>query len=76
MPLRVPSPEAWWERGISLAGPVARRLARLSPEATAAARDTRVRRGRRLRIGDGLVVPGVALVAHASRSRAAISSTP
>jgi ubiquinone/menaquinone biosynthesis C-methylase UbiE len=76
VPLRVPSAESWWERGISLAGPVARRLAGLSPEATAAARDQACAAVAAYAVGDGLEIPGVALVAHASRSSAAISSTP
>ena len=77
VPLRAPSAEAWWTRGIAMGGPVARRLASLPPERIAAARaDALAAVGRYADPDGGLAVPGVTLVAHASRSSAPISSTP
>jgi SAM-dependent methyltransferase len=77
VPLRAPSAEAWWARGIAMGGPVARRLASLSPERVAAARDDALAAVAAYADPDGgLTVPGVTLLAHASRSSAPISSTP
>jgi ubiquinone/menaquinone biosynthesis C-methylase UbiE len=77
VPLRAPSPEAWWARGVALGGPVARRLESLPPEGIAAARaDALAAVAAYAEPDGGLTVPGVTLLAHASRSSAPISSTP
>ena len=77
VPLRAPSAEAWWTRGIAMGGPVARRLASLPPERVAAARADAIAAVAPYASPDGgLAVPGVTLVAHASRSSAPISSIP
>ena len=77
VPLRAPSPDAWWARGVALGGPVARRLESVPPEAIAAARaDALAAVAPYADPGGGLTVPGVTLLAHASRSSAPISSTP
>ena len=77
VPLRAPSAEAWWTRGIAMGGPVARRLASLPPERVAAARADALAAVAPYASPDGgLAVPGVTLVAHASRSSAPISSIP
>ncbi len=77
VPLRAPSPEAWWDRGVALGGPVARRLASLPPGRVAAARAAALAAVAPYAAPDGgLAVPGAALLAHASRSSAPISSTP
>ena len=77
VPLRAPSAEAWWTRGIAMGGPVARRLASLPPERVAAARADAIAAVASYASRDGgLAVPGVTLVAHASRSSAPISSIP
>jgi len=77
VPLRAPSAEAWWARGIAMGGPVARRLASLPAERIAAARADALAAVARYADPDGgLTVPGVTLLAHASRSSAPISSTP
>ena len=77
MPLRAPSAEAWWTRGIAMGGPVARRLAALPADRVTAARADALAAVARYADPDGgLTVPGVTLVAHASRSSSPISSTP
>ena len=77
VPLRAPSAEAWWTRGIAMGGPVARRLAALPADRVTAARADALAAVARYADPDGgLTVPGVTLVAHASRSSAPISSTP
>jgi enediyne biosynthesis protein CalE5 len=77
VPLRAPSADAWWTRGVAMGGPVARRLASLPADRVAAARADALATVARYADPDGgLAVPGVTLVAHASRSRAPISSTP
>jgi SAM-dependent methyltransferase len=77
VPLRAPSPGAWWDRGVALAGPLARRLDALPGPVVASARaDACAAVAGYAGPDGGLSIPGVALVAHASRSRPAISSTP
>jgi SAM-dependent methyltransferase len=77
VPLRAPSAESWWTRGIAMGGPVARRLAALPADRVTAARADALAAVARYADPDGgLTVPGVTLVAHASRSSAPISSTP
>lgn len=77
VPLRAPSAEAWWTRGIAMGGPVARRLASLPDDRIASARaDALAAVAPYAGPDGGLSVPGVTLLAHASRSSAPISSTP
>lgn len=77
VPLRAPSAEAWWARGIAMGGPVARRLATLPADRIAAARaDALAAVAPYADPEGGLDVPGVSLLAHACRSSAPISSTP
>ena len=77
VPLRAPSAEAWWTRGIAMGGPVARRLAALPADRVTAARADALAAVARYADPDGgLTVPGVTLVAHASRRSAPISSIP
>jgi SAM-dependent methyltransferase len=67
VPLRAPTFEDWWDRTRTVAGPLARRVAALPPEAAAALeadlRDAVAAHA----TDDGLELPGLALVASARR---------
>jgi SAM-dependent methyltransferase len=66
-PYNAVSPEEWWARTAALAGPLAQRLAAL-PEPAAKAVFARAREGiRPYETTEGLVIPGLALVAAAQR---------
>lgn len=69
VPLRVPSAGAWWDQVTVLAGPLAGRLAALPDTVRRAVREAAVTevRTRAEPAGDGLVVPGVALLLAARR---------
>jgi SAM-dependent methyltransferase len=67
-PYRAASVDEWWERTAALAGPLAQRLRSL-PDAAARALRARARAAvSEYETPDGLVIPGVALVASATRA--------
>jgi SAM-dependent methyltransferase len=67
VPLRAPSFEAWWTRTKALAGPLANVLAALDP-ATGAAIERRLRTAAApYTTADGIVFPGLALLASGRR---------
>ncbi len=67
VPLRARSFEEWWTRTSALAGPVAKLLASLPDEASRAL-TARLREAvRPYKTGDGLELPGVALLVAARR---------
>lgn len=66
-PMRVPSFEDWWERTVALAGPVAGLLRQLLPEKVEAIQTRAKRATERYATGDGLELPGVALLAIGTR---------
>ena len=57
----------WWRRTTALAGPLAQRLATLPAHATAALRERAEAEASRYSNGSGLAIPGVSLVAGATR---------
>jgi SAM-dependent methyltransferase len=61
------STDEWWERSSSLAGPLAQKLAELPEPARQALRERAAAAVAEYRTGDGLELPGVALVAFARR---------
>ncbi|MHB1138307.1 MAG: class I SAM-dependent methyltransferase [Microthrixaceae bacterium] len=63
VPLRCDSFDEWWSWVPPLAGPIANVLASLPPEAVDSVRATAVSRLEPFRAADGLVLPGVSLVA-------------
>jgi len=68
VPYRAASAEEWWSRTAALAGPLAQRLAAL-PEPAREALFTRARGAiRAYETPDGLEIPGVSLVATATRA--------
>jgi ubiquinone/menaquinone biosynthesis C-methylase UbiE len=67
VPLRAPSPEAWWARGITLAGPVRGLLERMSDAERGAVRARATGEIAAHATEDGLEIPGVALLATARR---------
>jgi SAM-dependent methyltransferase len=69
VPLRAGSFEEWWARGLSLAGPLAQRLASL-PDGAAQAIRARAREAIKVYETDmGLEIPGVSLVAAGHRAQ-------
>jgi hypothetical protein len=67
VPLRVPSADAWWARGITLAGPARGLLEGMSDEARDAVRVRATGEIAAYAGPDGLEIPGVALLATARR---------
>ena len=66
VPYRARSVDEWWARTTALAGPLAQRLAVLPEPAARALRERAESEIRAYETGDGLDIPGVALVAAAS----------
>lgn len=65
-PYRAASVDEWWARTSALAGPLARRLATLPAEATAALRAHASEAAEPYATADGLELPGVCLIAYGS----------
>jgi len=70
VPLRAASFEDWWSRGSTLAGPLARRLASLPPDAVEAIRAHARAAVSVYEAAGGLEIPGVALLAGGRRADA------
>ena len=68
VPLRAASFEDWWARGVSLAGPLAQRLASLPDDAAQAIRARARAAIRVFETPAGLEMPGVSLLATARRA--------
>jgi ubiquinone/menaquinone biosynthesis C-methylase UbiE len=66
-PYRAATFDEWWERTTALAGPLAQRLAALSPEAASALRDRAVAAIAPFATPTGLEIPGVSLLAYGTR---------
>jgi enediyne biosynthesis protein CalE5 len=67
VPYRAGSVDEWWVRTAALAGPLAQRLATLPEPAAQALRARATEAIAAYRTADGLDIPGLALVAHATR---------
>lgn len=65
--LETDSFDSWWERTSVLAGPLAKVIAAMPPEASSALRDRARELTRPYSTAQGLVMPGVSLVAHGRR---------
>ena len=69
-PYRAATTDEWWSRTAVLAGPLARRLAALAPEQAAELRERAEQAAAPFLTPDGLVFPGVSLLASARREDA------
>jgi hypothetical protein len=69
-PYRAASADEWWSRTAVLAGPLARRLAALTPEQAAQLHDRAQGAASPYQTPDGLAFPGVSLLARARREDA------
>lgn len=67
VPLRVASFDEWWRRAVALAGPLAKVIESLPGETLSAIRERADQAASHHRTADGLVFPGVALLASARR---------
>ena len=70
-PYRAASVDEWWERTAALAGPLARKLAALPPEAARALRERAAEAVEAFRTPAGIEMPGVCLIATAISPEAA-----
>jgi hypothetical protein len=70
-PYRAASPEEWWQRTAALAGPLAQKLAALPAPAASALRDRAAAAIARYQTPAGLEIPGLSLIAVASRPASA-----
>jgi hypothetical protein len=73
-PYLAASAEEWWERTAALAGPLARMLAALPADASAALRARAVEAVEPYETSEGLEIPGLSLVASARRPADASAS--
>jgi len=76
VPLHAPSFDEWWQRASALAGPLARTLASLPPQAAEALHDQARAATKPFEVPSGLQFPGVALIAHGHHRRRRVAAPP